>query len=230
VSAPDNSTYTVAPLPREKIRSPQIFLETRHSYVDPDSRKGLGDKAHEIAYSVFYENQLTFGGLDYSSANEATASFPSFVRDLDASHPASRIFWIFRLRDDLQRGRRWATSGYNNPYYQNVSLLIAARDRETLSGPPIWNTLVPFAKEDRDPGFSIGEMNWDLGAGLPTDERVPEGSINFSTAEKPVIYFQLRPPNDDQAFLTKVVEATVVIESWTLYTIEDGRGYFKFSN
>ena len=230
VTAPDSSTYTVAPLPREKIKGPQIFLETRHAYVDPDTRKGLAEKSHEIAYSVFYENQLTFGGLDYSSANQATASFPSFVKDLDASHPASRIFWMFRLRDDLQRGRRWATSAYNNPYYQNMSLVIAARDRETLSGPLIWNTLVPFAKEDRDPGFSIGEMNWDLGAGAPTDERVPEGSINFSTAEKPVIYFQLRPPNDDQAFLTKAVEATVVIESWTLYTIEEGRGYFKFSN
>lgn len=230
VSRPDNSTYTIAPLPREKIRSPQIFLETRHAYVDPDTRKGLAEKSHEIPYSVFYENQFTFGGLNYLTANEANALFPGFVRDLDASHPASRIFWFFRVRDDLQRGRRWATSAHNNPYYQNMAFLIAARDRETLSGPAIWNTLVPFAKEDRDPGFTIGEMNWDLGATPPTEERVPEGSINFSTAEKPVIYFQLRPPNLDQAFLTKVVEATVVIESWALYTIEDGRGYFKFSN
>ena len=111
-----------------------------------------------------------------------------------------------------------------------MTFLIAARDRESSATPAIWNTLVPFAKEDRDPGFAIGEMNWDLGATPPTEERVPEGSINFSTAEKPVIYFQIRPPNLDQPFLTKVVEATVVIESWTLYTIEDGRGYFKFSN
>lgn len=230
VSRPDGSTYSVPPIPRERIRAPQIFLETRHAYMDPDSRKGLAAAAHEIPYSIFYENQLTFGGLDYASANQATAVFPGFVRDLDAKHPASRIFWFFRTRDDLQRGRRWATSAYNNPYYQTMTFLIAARDRESSATPAIWNTLVPFAKEDRDPGFAIGEMNWDLGATPPTEERVPEGSINFSTAEKPVIYFQIRPPNLDQPFLTKVVEATVVIESWTLYTIEDGRGYFKFSN
>jgi len=230
VSRPDNSSYTVAPVPRELIGKPQIFLETRHVYLDPDSRKGMADAEHEIPYSIFYENQITFGGLDYSGANEAAASFPGFVRDLDATHTASRIFWFFRTRDDLQRGRRWATSSYKNPYYQDVTFLIAARDRESLAGPAIWNTLVPFAKEDRDPGFAIGEMNWDLGASLPMDERVPEGSINFSTAEKPVFYFHVRPPNLDQPFLTQVVEVMVVIESWALYTINNGRGYFKFSN
>ena len=230
VKRPDNTTYTVAPLPRERIGKPQIFLETRHVYLDPDSRKGMAEASHQIPYSVFYENNITFGGLDYASANEASALFPGFVRDLDAEHTASRIFWIFRTRDDLQRNRRWATSSYKNPYYQDVTFLIAARDRETLAGPAMWNTLVPFAKEDRDPGFSIGEMNWDLGATLPRDERVPEGSINFSTADKPVLFFHLRPPNLNQAFLTEVVELLVVIESWAVYSIEDGRGYFKFGN
>ena len=230
VSRPDNTTYQIKPLPRELIKSPQIFLETRHVYLDPDSRKGIISSKHEIPYSVFYENNITFGGLDYASANEATASFPGFVRDLDAEHPASRIFWFFRTRDDLQRGRRWATSAYNNPYYQDVTFLIAARDRESFAGPAIWNTLVSFAKEDRDPGFAIGEMNWDLGASLPTDEKVPEGSINFSTADKPVFYFHLRPPNIGQPFLTEVVEAIVVIEAWTLYAVEDGRGFFKYNN
>uniref|UniRef100_A0A6C0JW61 Major capsid protein N-terminal domain-containing protein n=1 Tax=viral metagenome TaxID=1070528 RepID=A0A6C0JW61_9ZZZZ len=230
VRLPNKTTYTVAPLPRERIGKPQIFLETRHVYLDPDSRKGMGDATHEIPYSVFYENNMTFGGLDYSSANEAAAQFPGFVKDLDAQHTASRIFWFFRTRDDLERGRRWATSSYNNPYYQDVTFLIAARDRESLAGPPIWNTLVPFAKENRDPGFTIGEMNWDLGASLATESRVPEGSINFSTAEKPVFFFHIRPPNLDQPFQTGVVEVTVVIEAWALYLIEGGRGYFKFGN
>jgi hypothetical protein len=231
VTRPDNTTYTIKPIPREKIGRPQIFLETRHAYMDPDSQKGLQEQKHEIAYPVFYENNITFGGLDYSWANELTAQFPSFVRDLDAEHPASRMFWFFRTRDDLQRGRRWATSSYKNPYYQDMTFLIAARDRETLAGPILWNTLVPYAKEDKDPGFTIGEMNWDLGAFRENyEERVPEGSINFSTAEKPVIYVHLRPPNLDQPFSTKVVELMLVVESWALYTIEENRGYFKFAN
>jgi hypothetical protein len=227
------TTYTMKPLPRERIARPTITLETRHLYFDPDSRAELQKKKHEIPYSVFYENEFTFGGLDYKSANEAQQQYPTFVRDLDASHTASRMFWFLRTRDDLIRGRRWSTSGYNNPYYQYVSLLIAARDREVLSTPLIWNVLTPFAKEERSPGFAVGEMNWDLGAVDAREaphEYCPEGSINFSTAEKPVILIYLRTPNASQTFKTEVVEMTLVIESWTLFEIEDGRGALLYGN
>lgn len=227
VSQPDSSTYTVQPIPRERIGKPQIVLETRHVYLDPDSQNEMKRKTHEIPYKVFYENNITFGGLDYLTS---AGQLPGFTRDLDADLDASRIFWFFRTKDDLQRNRRWATSSYNNPYYQDVTFLIAARDRESLAGPAIWNTLVPFSKEEKDPGFSIGEMNWDLSAANPGHEPVPEGSINFSTAEKPIFFFHLRPPNAGQAFLTQVVELTVVVETWALYTIEGGRGFFKYSN
>ena len=233
VTKPDLTTYTIAPLPRERIGRPQMFLETRHVYLDPDSQQGMQNKSHEIPYSMLYENTFTFGGLDYASENNVVAQFPGFVRDLDADHGASRMFWFFRTKDDLQRNRRWATSSYKNPYYQDMTFLIAGRDRESLAGPILWNTLVPFAKEEKDPGFTIGEMNWDLGAVPGRDtpyERVPEGSINFSTAEKPVIYVHLRAPNVGQPFVTQVVELTLVIETWALYVIEDDRGYFKYSN
>ena len=232
ISRPDDTTYTIAPLPRERVGRPQMFLETRHVYLDPDSQEGMRNAAHEIPYSLLYENNITFGGLDYSSPTNVTAQFPGFVRDIDADHGASRMYWFFRTKDDLQRNRRWATSSYNNPYYQDMTFLIAGRDRESLAGPTIWNTLVPFAKEEKDPGFTIGEMNWDLGAvpGENLRERNPEGSINFSTAEKPVIFVHLRKPNAEQPFLTQVVELTFVIETWALYIIENDRGYFKYAN
>jgi hypothetical protein len=113
-----------------------------------------------------------------------------------------------------------------------LSLLIAARDRESLQIPLIWNTLVPFSKETRDPGFALGEMNWDLSSSVrePYHEYAPEGSINFSTADKPVILIYLRLPNADQSFTTKVVEMTLVVESWCLYTVEDDRGFLRYSN
>ena len=222
--------YTVTPLPRESIGRPTLTLETRHIYLDPESREEMQKKEHEIPYSIQYENPFTFGGLDYKTSSDAI--FPSYTRDIDASHTASRIFWFMRTRDDLRRGRRWATSNNGNTYYSQFSLLIAARDRESLQTPLIWNTLVPFAKEFRDPGFSIGEMNWDLGdvPGRRGDhEAVPEGSINFSTAEKPVFLIFLRPPSTGQIFDTRVVEMTLVVESWTLYKIEKGRGLLRYS-
>jgi hypothetical protein len=92
---------------------------------------------------------------------------------------------------------------------------------------------VPFAKEERDPGFSLGEMNWDLGSGIgraTPHVPVPEGSINFSTAEKPAFSIFLRYPNLASTFDTKTVELSLVVNSWVVYTIEDNRGYIAFTN
>jgi len=111
--------------------------------------------------------------------------------------------------------------------------LIAGRDREAAAAPILWNTLVPFTKEERDPGFAIGEMNWDLGDGIGREAprlAVAEGSINFSTAEKPAFRIFMRTPDVDDPFTTKTLELTLVVNSWSLYTIEDNRGYIMFSN
>jgi hypothetical protein len=229
VNPPENSglsQYTFAPLPRELIGRPVLTLETRHVYLDPESQNKMKNTDHEIPYSLLIENPFTFGGLDYSATNAS----PTFVRDIDATHTASRMFWFLRTQDDLQRGRRWATSNGTNTYYSQFSFLIAGRDRESLQTPFIWNTLVPFAKEDRDPGFSIAEMNWDLAHGIRQTERVPEGTINFSTAEKPVFLIYLQTPNSTQEFTTKVVEMTLVVESWCLYVVEEGRGFLRYGN
>jgi len=176
---------------------------------------------HEIPYSVLYENTYTFSGPPDISV----------VKDIDAEHPASRMFWFLRTRENLQRNRRWATSSSpSNPYYRSATFLIAGRDREAAAAPIRWNTLVPFSKEERDPGFAIAEMNWDLGTGLVEKERVPEGSINFSTAEKPAIILFMRSPDVGDLFTSKTLELTLVVDSWVLYTIEENRGFTAFVN
>jgi hypothetical protein len=219
-----SGTYTIAPLAREAIEAPVITLETQHTYLEEQSRRCLETMSHEIPYSVMYENDTTFGGLDYNGVAS------TFTRELNAEHPASRMFWFLRTRDDLRRNRRWATSSpTNNPYYTSLSLIIAGRDRESTFDAQIWDTLVPFSKEERDPGFSIGEMNWDLDV-ISKRLDVPQGSINFTTATKPNILINLRNPDTGQTFDTKVVEMTAVIESWTLFCIERGRGFTRFTN
>jgi hypothetical protein len=73
-------------------------------------------------------------------------------------------------------------------------------------------------------------MNWDLGNSIRSGEPVPEGTINFSTAEKPIILITLQGPNAAQSFTTKVVEMILVVESWCLYTVEEQRGFLRYSN
>lgn len=210
------------PLPRELIGKPSLTLETRHVYLDHESRAAYESAKHEIPYSVLYENTYTFSG-----PADVTA-----VKAIDAEHPASRMLWFLRTSDNLKRNRRWATSSATaqNPYYWTATFLIAGRDREAASAPILWNTLVPFAKEERASGFAIAEMNWDLGYSLGARPEQPEGSINFSTAEKPVLSIFIRSPDVGDLFTTKTLELTIVVDSWALYTIEENRGYTAFSN
>ena len=216
--------YSVVPLPREKIGKPSITLETRHTYLDPESREAMQEAEHEIPYSILYETNYTFTG----------AADINISVNIDAEHPASRAFWFFRTRDNLQRNRYYATSSNTtNPYYSTVKFNIAGKQREAAAGPIVWNTLVPFCKEERDIGFQVGEMNWDLGAWAGREfpwKRVPEGSINFSTAEKPAFLYLMRSPDTGDVFTTKTLELTIVVESWTLYIVEGERGYTAFSN
>ena len=119
-------------------------------------------------------------------------------------------------------------------YYTAQSLIIAGRDRETSFSPDIWNTLTHHAKEDRDPGIGLGEMSWDLGdiKGRQAPwNRQPEGTINFTTADRPSFYTALAAgiPNDS-ILGAPSTEMTAVVESWVLYFIERDRGVLKYGN
>jgi len=227
---------TFAPLTRTAIASPQLQLETRHIYTDGDTQLALRSTPLEIPFPRLYENTFTFGPLDYAPLERlATASV---TNRLDARHPASRLFWFSRSHDDLRAGRRWkiVADVSGQEYYANQSLIIAGRDRETLFSPLIWNTLTHHAKEDRDPGPGIGEMNWDLGSVRtgqrlpPFSERQPEGSVNFSTADRPTLYTELVGVPPDSLLGKPSTELTAVVDSWALYTIEKDRGYLKYGN
>jgi hypothetical protein len=135
----------------------------------------------------------------------------------------------------LRTGRRWAFAAdiSGGEYYDNQSLIIASRDRETLFPPFIWNVLTHHAKEDRDPGAGIGEMNWDLGdirgRRAPWD-RQPEGTVNFTTADRPTLYTSLTAIENDTILGSPSTEMTAVVDAWALYNIEKDRGVLKYGN
>lgn len=224
--------YTVAPLPRESIGAPTLQLEARHIYTDGETQLALRKSELEIPFSQLYENVFTFGPLDYAPLNSGGGP-ATMTNRVDARHPASRLFWFARSSNDLRAGRRWKVTNTegaavaDGEYYTNESLIIAGRDRETLFPPFIWRDLTHHAKEERDPGQGIGEMNWDLGAVIgrrpPFAERQPEGTVNFTTADRPTLYTELAagPP---------ATEFTAVVDSWAMYRIESDRGFLKYGN
>ena len=223
-------TYTFKTLVRTAIASPTLQLETRHIYTDGETQLALRKTPIEIPFNRIYENTTSFGPADYAPLLRGV---PAVVtRRIDAQHPASRIVWFMRSQEDLMAGRRWAFSPdiSGGEYYTAESLIIAGRDRETLFTPFVWNTLTHHAKEERDPGAGIGEMSWDLGdvrdpaRRAPFFQRQPEGSVNFTTADRPTLYTSLA------AVPSQNTEMTAIVDTWAMYTIENDRGVLKYGN
>ena len=226
-----NSTtfIPITTLDRYNIGQPTIYLETRHIYVDPDTQKELVDTSIEYPFSRLYENIFHYNDKDYAPLiRGATAST---TRRIDAVHPASRIIFFLRQKSDIDANHLWKIQSdtSDGQYYINASLLIASRDRESLFSSLIWNILTQHVKEDRYGGIGLSVMNWDLGEqkgkSVPYAHQ-PEGSINFSTADKPTLYLEL----EQIAGTNKNTEMRLIVDTWASYITEDRRGALTYAN
>jgi hypothetical protein len=216
-------TGNFKPLAKTAMASPTLQLETRHIYTDGETQLELRKATIEIPFSRIYENKYTFGPTDYAPLLRGVSAI--VTRRVDAQHPASRAIWFLRAQDDLRANRRWKFSNGTGEYYTAQGLIIAGRDRETFFTPFIWNTLTHLVKEERDPGPGFGEMSWDLGAVRGRTGYQPEGSVNFTTADRPTLYTGLALPTG-----TPSTEMTAIVDTWALYMIEKDRGFLKYGN
>jgi len=221
------STDIFTPLSRIAIGQPTLQLETRHIYTDGETQVALRSATLEMPFQRLYENTFTYSGADYSALIKSPTGVSACSRRLDGVHPAGRLLWFFRSQNDLRAGRRYAfTDPSGQEYYTRQSLIIAGRDREPLNGPLLWNLITNHAKEGRDPGPGLSEMNWNLG--VATEQ--PEGSVNFGTADRPTFYTELAPTAPDLVSGQPSIECTAIIDSWALYMIEKDRGMLKYGN
>jgi len=223
-------TYSFKPLTKTAIASPTLQLETRHVYTDGETQVALRKTPLEIPFNRMYENNFTFGPTEYAPLKRGVPA--TVTRRVDAQHPAARLVWFMRTQNDLRAGRRWrfAQDVSGGEYYTSQSLIIAGRDRETLFTPFIWNTLTHHAKEDRDPGTGISEMSWNLGDIRGRVDRQPEGSVNFTTADRPTLYTSLAAVPNDTNLGGPSTEMTAIVDTWALYNIEKDRGFLKYGN
>jgi hypothetical protein len=222
-------------LERWQIGTPHLTLETRHIYIEGDTQKGLREKRLEIPFERLYENIFTQTIYDYAPITRGSVA--AITRRLDGQHPTGRILVFFRSAKDIAANRLWkisrdldtSASPPQGEYYNQMKLVIAGRDRETLFSPLVWHKLVDLAKEERDPGLNFAEMNWTLGdivgrrAPFP---RQPDGSINFTTADRPTLYIELADIENGE----KSSEMRVIVDSWAVYFTENLRGSLLFAN
>jgi hypothetical protein len=127
------------------------------------------------------------------------------------------------------------TQPFTTPYgefYYNIKLNIAGKEREDNYDGSVWNQLTPFAKHERY-SEHIGSMCWSTGDNygkVYPAVRSPEGTVNFSTADRPTLHIQLANIGRNMRLGQRKSEFRVIVESWNMYHVADGRGRLGFAS
>ena len=232
---PDSGTpYTFSPIGLAAMGIPNILLETSQAYVPVEVKEELRDQHIIIPFRRQFDNIFTMGPLDYAPYDRGAAAAPPVTRRLDGRHPTERIVFFFRGQECQGTNR---LDYFENPiglrkqFYTQLKLIIAGQDREYLNDSLVWQDLNAYAKDERDSGLNIGSMNWSLGdvyERVKPAARQPEGTVNFTTADKPTLYIELQDvvPGDSG----KKTEMKVFTEGWAAYEMLEGRGRLVFAN
>lgn len=243
----DGTPYHFSPKSFNEIGQPTILLSTIQHYVPPRVQEELRSTPLQIPFRRQFENNFTFGELDYISLDKGGTA--AVTRRLDGRHPTERIYWFFRNYNALDRNRLddftndyfidhlpSATQPYTVPYgefYYQIKLVIAGKDRELLHPPYLWDQLNQLAKDEKANGKQISAMKWSLGDKYGTIYPTPrqlEGSVNFTTADRPTLYIELANINSNLYLAQRKSEMRVFTEGWNVYEVKEGRGRMLFAN
>lgn len=233
---PDGSSipYIFKAISLSDMSIPNILLTTTQAYVPIEIKEELRDQHIIIPFKRQFHNIFTMGPLDYAPYDRGAVAAPPVTRRLDGRHPTERLVFFFRGSECEGTNR---LDYFENPigvggqFYSQFKLLIAGQDREYLNDSLVWQDLNAYAKDERDTGLNIGSMNWSLGdvyERVKPSARQPEGSINFTTADKPTLYIELQDVIAGNS--GKKTEMKVFTEGWAAYEMLDGRGRLVFAN
>jgi len=238
----DGSNLSFQPISLIDIGQPTILLSTIQKYVPPNVQAELRSSVITIPFRRQFENIFTFGELDYKPLD--TGGTAIVTRRLDGRHPTERLFFFFRdynalLRNQLDNflNNRQIPNGSSgeiyNQFYSEIKLVIAGKDREEWWGPDVWDSINAFSKDERDTGYNIGSMKWSLGEKYGTAypaPREPEGTVNFTTADRPTLHINLTNINAGYFSQQRQSEMKVFTEGWAIYEFREGRGRLMFAN
>jgi hypothetical protein len=228
-SSASGPVSTFSTLPLQEIQAPSILLETRHIYTDAETRLKLQEVRNEIPFERLYENIFTQNQYDYAPIERGAVA--AITRRLEGTHPAARIVNFFRSQTAIRANQLWNISNdiSGGEFYNNMKLVIAGKDRETLLPPLVWRYLVGLAKEERDSGLPFAIMNWTVGDVRSRRQpfaRQPEGSVNFTTADRPTLYIEL----NDIVVGSKNSVLHSIVETWACMVTENFRATLWFGN
>ena len=245
----DGTVGTFTPLSLSQMGAPTVLLSTVQRYVTPEVQQEMRGMRFEIPFRRVFENRFSFGELDFIPLDKGGVS--AVTRRLEGRHPTERLFWFFRLKESVDKGR---LDDWTNPYFEShptteaqpltvpyggfyyrLKLLIAGRDREKLESGEVWDGIVPWAKAERIAGAGVaglGIMDWGLGDRMGVSypmERIMTGAVNMTTADRPTLYIELANIPTHPLLVQRVAEMRVFTEAWNAYEITEGRGRVLFA-
>jgi len=192
-----------------------ILLETTQLYIEKETISKMQQDVQEIPFLMFYDQDQSYGPIDYAPVDRGSNAYGQI--QIDGRHPTHRLIFFYRLKLDLENGRR-------NPHltlFESMKFIIAGKDRENEWPSEIWNEIYNYYKNDRESTYSYGNyyyhMNWSLGSQFDNNSVAgerrprtmqPEGSINLSSADRPTLAFNLANlfVNDDNNIVTQTTQ------------------------
>jgi hypothetical protein len=227
-------TASFPTLTREAIQRPLITLETTQRYVRQDLQGHLKKTRIEIPFLRPFENQLSLDPSDYKSVGNGGASY--ITKRLDGRHPAESLLVFFQSDYCLDRNQFWRLTnpyrGSNGAYYNGLKLVVAAKDRETIWDSEHWERLAPFVQAEKNSGIAVSMLSFtkapSYGYRAPQRRR-PQGTLNFTGADKPTLWFNLQDTLAGRTGQKRVV-VRAVTTGWGVYVVEEGRGTLLYGN
>lgn len=235
------NVINAVPKKRVEIGNPVVCLETVQAYIHEDAKKYIMTMPELfIPFRRNLESIYTIGPNDYASLVSGDTALVKFL--LEGRNIAERFVFAFRsenafLTNDL--------SNFTNPngpnlcdptkgqFYKEMELFIAGKIRENNWQSFVFQEMNSLYKDDRDSGYNISEMRWNLGNVWYRElnpERQPEGGINLTTADHPTLNIKLASVPSFIGVGGKNTQLNYIAESWTIYKIDNRRGYLLFPN
>lgn len=234
----DGSTWTqFEPIPKDLIKRPLLFLETKQIYLSNDDRKEYATREYKIPFVRPFSNNFVLNESDYKSLrNIQVLTQPFITRILDANYTVEKLVIAFRSMSKVRMNQLYSfvnPGGSSPTFFSNLQMTIAGQVREGPWDAFVWNRLVPYVSSERSTEIFYNYLNWSKGIECNVQspaKAMPTGGINFTTADRPTLYLV---PNDtvvDPVIGERQTEFFVIAESWALYHISNGRGSLAFAN
>jgi hypothetical protein len=193
------------------IGAPDVHLEVTQAYISADAKRAI-----QIAAEAPAGIQIPFVSWT-EQAFQLRADGRKPYR-IEGRGPSEGLVFYGRSRGAA------SLVDLSTAVIATAGLTIGGREREEeWSTTSIWGDVASHARMSTAGSAAIGIINWSLGDVYRSSAatRRPEGTLNFSEADKPTLYLT---PVADYTSASAPVMVHVAVEGWRIYEIGGG-GY-----